>query len=54
MLQQWVDLARFTGLQTQKSKPSYEEQDISSSAILGNSKADETTTDEITTDEINN
>lgn len=48
MLQQWVDLARFTGLQTQKSEPpSYQTVDSSNHAALECSSAEETHIDEI-------
>ncbi|WKA00702.1 hypothetical protein VitviT2T_019038 [Vitis vinifera] len=46
--QQWVDLARFTGLQTQKSEPpSYQTVDSSNHAALECSSAEETHIDEI-------
>ena len=48
MLQQWVDLARFTGLQAQKNgQPSYEIPDSPSHAALGCKNTEEVTVDEI-------
>ncbi|XP_030931688.1 protein RETICULATA-RELATED 5, chloroplastic-like [Quercus lobata] len=46
--QQWVDLARFTGLQAQKNgQPSYEIPDSPSHAALGCKNTEEVTVDEI-------
>ena len=48
MLQQWVDLARFTGLQAQKNgQPSYEIPDSPSHSALGCKNTEEVTVDEI-------
>lgn len=48
MLQQWVDLARFTGLQAQKNgQPSYDIPDSPSHAALGCKNTEEVTVDEI-------
>jgi hypothetical protein len=48
MLQQWVDLARFTGLQARKSElPSYKIPDSPSHAALGCNNTEEATIDEI-------
>lgn len=48
MLQQWIDLARYTGLQTRKSEsPSYQKPDSPTPAALECNTTDDTNIDEI-------
>jgi hypothetical protein len=48
MLQQWVDLARFTGLQSRRSgPPAYEIPDSPKRAALGCNNMEDATVDEI-------
>ena len=48
MVQQWIDLARFTGLQARKSEPpSYQTPDSSNPAALESNTPEEASIDEI-------